>query len=326
MIAKYDSSRILVAFLVFRFGDILLTGTDREFPATSEAMITFLAIEIDRLTVKTPIIFAGANLGRADQQSRTITTRQSQYDDGMRKIDVAQFIRRNKIPDPAKLRTALRQALGSLIWHHQSLSDIGFDITKIAMDSPHARSDVSAAMETMMLYNRAVRVVQNYDRKIGYRVPMNPEAQLSQRAKRFQMMRLVVLADAGFFSLVGSRSIEGSVDVLAEVVSRDGVISCQCAMTDRRCAKIHRVCKSSLVDEGNATLTAADQAFRMEELLREIATDAHNVIHIAPPSGLPLPDPFGPSPTDAEVKWQRHHLNAKRHIHMASCSSCGTSI
>ena len=97
-------------------------------------------------------------------------------------------------------------------------------------------------------------------------------------------MRLVVFADAGFGSLAGSRSAEGSVAVVADAISRGGFITCHGAPLGRRCAKIQRVCKSPLAAEGRAAVTAEDQALRTQALLREIATGSYNIKHISSPS------------------------------------------
>ena len=128
------------------------------------------------------------------------------------------------------------------------------------------------------------------------------------------MMRLIIFPDAGFSPLSGSHSIDGSVTVLAEVISRDGLISCRGTLLDRRCAKIQRVCKSSVASEWNADVAASDQALRTQALLREIITCAYEIRHISPPSQFPLPGPLGPPPTDNEAKWQYRENNPKRRI------------
>ena len=163
-------------------------------------------------------------------------------------------------------------------------------------------------------YNRALRFVNDYGRKWVYRSHGRSVDSFGHRWGRLQMTRLIVFTDAGCGSLTGSHSVEGSVDVLSEVVSRDGFISCQGTLTDRRCAKIQRVAKSSFDDEGHAALTSADQALRMQALLQEIATGTYNIRHISPPSDFPLPDPCVPSPTNEEVKWKRRADNSKRRI------------
>ena len=143
-----------------------------------------------------------------------------------------------------------------------------------------------------MLYNRSVRFVKDYDRKLVYMSHSHSVDSSGHRWMRLQTMRLIVFADAGFGSLTGSRSIEGSVTVLAEVVSRDGFITCQGSLIDHRCAKIQRVFKSSLAAEGHAALTAADPSLWMQALLREISTGTYNIRHIAPPSDFPSPPPL----------------------------------
>lgn len=78
----------------------------------------------------------------------------------------------------------------------------------------------------------------------------------------------------------------------------------------------NRTClQIALAAEGRATLTAADQALRMQALLREIVTGAYDIRHVSPPSEFPSPDPFGPSPIDDdEAKWQCQENNSKRRI------------
>ena len=88
------------------------------------------------------------------------------------------------------------------------------------------------------------------------------------------------------------------------MVSRDGLISRRDAPADRRCAKIHRACKSSLSEESHATLTEADQALWPAVLLVEKAPGRDDIERIAPPSEFPLPASLGPPPNDAQVKWQ----------------------
>ena len=55
-----------------------------------------------------------------------------------------------EMPNAKKLRMALRQIPGALIWLHRTRLDIGFDIAKIATDSVQACGDVEAELETSM--------------------------------------------------------------------------------------------------------------------------------------------------------------------------------
>ena len=78
--------------------------------------------------------------------------------------------------------------------------------------------------------------------------------------------------------------------------------------------KIQRAWKSSLAAECRAALTATDQAFWTQALLREIVTGAYSVRHISHPSVFPLPNPPGSPPTNEIVKWQRRAINSERRI------------
>ena len=190
--------------------------------------------------------------------------------------------------------------------------DIGYDIAEIAKYSVAECADVE--LSTLMLYNRTARFVKDYIRKIPYSSHGHRNGTFAHRWRRRQMMRLVVVAHSGFGSLTGSQSIECSATVLGEVVSRGGFITFQGALLDHRCAKIQRICKSSLAAERHAALTDADQALRMQSLLGEIVTGAYEIRHISPLSEFPFPDPLGPSPTEDKVKWQRKENKSKRHI------------
>ena len=244
----------------------------------------------------------------------------------LKRIDPTQYVSNDTIHDPAKLRTALRQALGALIWLHQTRPDIGWDITKIATDAVEACKQASKALEIMAVYNKTIKFVQNNRRKIKYTTPGTSDTSPSDRWKKLLQLRLVVFTDAGFGSLTGSHSIEGSVTALAEVISRDGAIKCHGTLLDHRCAKIQRVCKSSLAAECHASLTAADQALWLQALLHEVVTGNYITAHLSPPTEFPLPDPFGPSPSDAEVRWQCDSALKKKHVYQSSCLSCDCHI
>ena len=79
---------------------------------------------------------------------------------------------------------------------------------------------------------------------------------------------------------------------------------CHGFLIDHRCAKIQRVCKSSLAAEAHASITAADQALWIQVYLNEIVTGHYQIEKITPPTEYPLPGPFGQSPTDQEVTAQ----------------------
>ena len=138
--------------------------------------------------------------------------------------------------------------------------------------------------------------------------------------------RLILFTDAGFGSLVGSHSIEGTVIVLATVTGRGGVRNCHGYLLDHRCAKIQRVCKSSLAAEAHAALNAADQALLFQGLLTEIVTGIYDISKISPPTTYPLPDPYGPSPTDQEVTAQMKTSPLEKQTMFMKCTACQTSI
>ena len=104
-----------------------------------------------------------------------------------------------------------------------------------------------------------------------------------------------------FCLIIPNHSVEGNFLVLGRVISRDGVAHCHGGMIDRRCAKIHRVCRSSLSAETNAAIAAADWALRFQVFLTEIFAQTFDIKKISPPTTFPLRNPFGESPTDGQV-------------------------
>ena len=323
MFAKYDHRRMLTSFLICHVDDILFTGTDPDLILVEEILRTFRAGDTEHLTLTNPIIFTGLLIELSPNMS--ISLSQNQYAADLPKIDVAEFLKNDSIIDAKLLRTALRQALGSLIWLHQTRPDIGYDITRLATDAALAVTDPALALQCINLYNKTVRFVQSYNRKIVY-TAVPGTTSLNQRHRLLSQRRLIIFTDAGFGSLANSHSIEGSVTVLGKVTSRDGIIHCHGYLLDHRCAKIQRVCKSSLASEAHAALTASDQALWFQVLLTEIVTGIYDITKIAPPSTFPLPDPFGPSPTDEEVSNHCKKSSQSKSTLLTSCSYCKTSI
>ena len=70
---------------------------------------------------------------------------------------------------------------------------------------------------------------------------------------------------------------------------------------DHRCAKIHRVCRSSLAAEAHAAVSACDQALWLQILLTEITIGECDVRRFSPPTEFPLQNPFPDAPTNEQV-------------------------
>ena len=106
----------MIARLVCHVGDILFTGTDGELKIDGQVLRAFRAGDIEKRTPQSPIISIGSLLGRHCARNWDIFSSQSQYAKELQKVDAAQFAQQGKIINAKKLRTALRQVLGSPIW------------------------------------------------------------------------------------------------------------------------------------------------------------------------------------------------------------------
>ena len=208
---------------------------------------------------------------------------------------------------------------------HQTRRDIGRDIIKLATDAVEAFKEAPKALETMDVYNKTVKFAQNNRRKIRYTSCGTTGASFEDRWWEFRQLRLVISTDAGFGTLTGSRPIEGSVAILAEISPRGGSIKCHGTLLGHRCAKIQRACKSSLAAACRASIAASDQSLRLQALLREIVNGHYIIQHLSRPTELPLPDPFGPSPSGDEVRWKCKSASTKKNIFQTSCTSCNCS-
>lgn len=72
----------------------------------------------------------------------------------------------------------------------------------------------------------------------------------------------------------------------------DGVIKRHGLMMCHRCAKIHRVCRSTLAAEASDAATAVDVALWFQVLLTDSFTREFDYMRLAPPTGFPLINPF----------------------------------
>ena len=179
---------------------------------------TYRSGEIEYLTEKSPIMFTGLLIEK--RHDGAITLSQTHNDDELIEIHPADFALNNQIGDAGKLRTALRQALGSLIWLHQTRPDIGYDIARIATEAVAACTAPNLALQCVALCNKTVRFAQIYARKIAYAPSHDQLSTPSARLQHQKNRRLIIFNDSGFGSLSGSRSVKGSVAIIGQVVSR----------------------------------------------------------------------------------------------------------
>ena len=114
--------------------------------------------------------------------------------------------------------------------------------------------------------------------------------------------RVICFTDAGFATIHDDHRIESNVTIFGKVLFRGGVIRCRGFLPDHRCAKIQRVCRSSLSAERHAAVTGGDYAVWYQIMLIELLTHRYPIRKLRPPTNCPMLNPFGNSPSDAELK------------------------
>ena len=127
--------------------------------------------------------------------------------------------------------------------------------------------------------------------------------------EKLKEYRIISFTDAGFASLEGDCSIESNVVIFGKILFRDGVIHCHGYLLDHRCAKIQRVCRSSLSAECHAAVTAGDYSLWYQILLNELFTHRLLIRQLCPPTNYPMLDPFSKSPSDATLKAEKLYLS-----------------
>ena len=248
--------------------------------------------------MKTPITFTGLYIEIAQQGA--IVLSQEPYIKELPTMNVESCIQNNIVTNPSDLRSTFRQAIGALIWTHQTRPDIGYTITLMSTSSVSACKSPGEAREICRRYNKIVKFMKNHPRKIHYtRVP--PWYYGVNAIMDLMTWRAIAFADAGFASLPEHNSVEGNFMILGRVLSRDGVVRRHGGILDRRCAKIHRVCRSSLSAETHAAIATADWALWFQVFLVEIFTQKFEVRKISPPTSFPPWSPFGESPSDKQL-------------------------
>ena len=160
MFTKRSTDGSLSGLLAVHVDDILFTGSKLFLAETEKILRTFRAGETECLTPKTPIIFLGLLIEMRD--TGVITLSQTRYEKDLPKLDPALYIKAGKVIDGKEFRTTMRQALGALIWLHQTRPDVGFDITKIATDAVPARGNGDLAWKLILLYNKTIRYIKNF--------------------------------------------------------------------------------------------------------------------------------------------------------------------
>ena len=310
MFNKFDSQGNLIGMLIAHVDDLLFCGTERFRKEAITAIQTFRTGEVETLTQKQHIIFTGLLIELTSE--RKIHLSQQHYADEMQHMNIDSYIDSTRVLQPALLKSTFKQGLGSLIWLHQTRPDIGFTITQIATQIVEACESPTKARILANLYNKIVKFVKNHQRKITYAPFPGCESGGIEALMSMIQWKLIVFTDAGFGTLTKNHSIESHVLVLGDVLERDGLIQCHGLMLDHRCAKIHRVCRSTLSAEAHAAVTAVDAALWTQVLMIEIFTGRYEHTRLTPPTEFPIQDPFNEAPSNQEVKreTQYDHLIA----------------
>ena len=289
---------MLDGMLLAHVDDLLFTGSKLLIEIVLKALRTFRTGDLETLATKVPIIFTGMMLWKLDNGD--ILLSQQHYVQELPTKNIDHCIQGEQIADVADLRSTSRQGMGSLIWAHRTRPDVGFTITQIATGSKAALSSATAAREICRKYNRIIKFMRNHQRKIHY-TRFDSSLKGTAAIRELPTWGIIAFTDAGFGSLTNHFSIESNFLVLGRAAKRDGIAHCHGGLLDHRCAKIHRVCRSSLSAEAHAAITAVDWSLWFQVFLIELFTNHFEVRKISPPTSFPLRNPFGKSPTDNEV-------------------------
>ena len=150
------------------------------------------------LSVADPIIPDGTI---AKNQDRPTPLSQTRYSDDIQKIEPQEFVRNNIIIGAGNLRTALPEALGSLILLRRNRPDIGYGIARLSTESALAVSAATLATQRITMYNKPVRYAHAWDRKIAYAPLTRGGASPRSRFLSLRHYRLIIITDAGFGAL-----------------------------------------------------------------------------------------------------------------------------
>ena len=294
----YHHQQVLDGILLAHVDDLLFTGSPAFHQRVLGALKGLRTGDLETLSESTPVIFTGLQV-EINQQG-TVILSQEHYIKELPLMNIESCISNGVITNAGDLRSTFRQGVGALIWTHQTRPDIGFTITQISTSSVEACTNAEMARDICRRYNKIVKFMRNHPRKIHY--TRHDDLQGTAAIRSLMTWRIIAFSDAGFASLSQEYSVEGNFLILGRVISRDGVVHCHGGMIDHRCAKIHRVCRSSLSAETNAAITAADWSLWFQVFLIEIFTQKFDIRQISPPTSFPLRNPFEESPTDVELK------------------------
>ena len=305
MYSKIDSLGRICGFLIAHVDDLLYTGATEFLSLIKRIVSQFRVGETQVLTENESLTFTGLDIQKGPSKSLVLS--QETYAKDLPIMDITQYVTQKGLRNVSELKSTFRQGVGSLIWIHQTRPDVGFSIAKLATDLIQACEDAGKADKWCKAYNKAIRFIKRNGCKIHYwHAPKTTDK--CSWGDLLGGYRIVSFTDAGFASLEGDCSIESNVAVFGEMLYRDGVIHFHGYLLDHRCAKIQRVCRSSLSAECHAAVTDGDYALRYQIILNEIFTHKHQIRQLCPPTDYPMLDPFAKSPTDAALKADKLYM------------------
>ena len=298
--SKKDAKGESAGSLIAHVDDLMFCGTPQFQKESIHAIQTFRTGEVETLTIDAPIIFTG--LAIELDSANAIFLSQQMYAGELPVADVTEYLNGNSILNADALKSTSKQGLGSLIWLRQARPDIGFTATQMATQIVVSRESPEKARKLARLYNKIVRFAKNRQRGISYCKFHMANHNGHMNPTMFLGWELFVFTDAGFWTLVQNRSVESHISILCDVIDRGGIIRRHGLLSDHRCDKIHRVCRSTLAAEANAAATSVDVALLFQVLITDAPAQTFDYKRLTPPTEFPLMGPFRESPLNAEVK------------------------
>ena len=122
--------------------------------------------------------------------------------------------------------------------------------------------------------------------------------------------KLVAFTDSGSVTFPKNHSISPQVVLFGDVLVRGGAIQRHVLLIDRRCAEIHRVCRSALSAEAHAVVTAVEVELRTQILLAALFSGKYDYARLNHLAEFPIVGPLNQDPANQESKQETKYEKA----------------
>ena len=302
---RLEVRNVLAGVCIVHVDDILVTASSEGHKKFEETIRVFKHSGITILEDSKSLTYLGIEIEKKGEQYRF---KQEEYANSrLQTINVDEIVRRGTfLISHERRKTAMKQAIGSLLWINLTRMDCSHRISRLASTTTCVIDDPKRFSEWITENNKVIDYIQKNVRYVNFASPLEWIPKSVQEAS--SVLQIFCFADASHASLPGKASMQCYTLLAGKIQSRNGDFLAKGCVIDASSRKIQRVCKSSLSAEVVSLGAALDITLWTKVLLIEMFEGRFAKEIMGTSDNYALQTPFDPAPPLCDVKLELKNL------------------